>query len=172
LIATRDFHRLSLDAIASQAGVTKGAIYGHFESKDALLMAALATRPAARPDTMVWPKRKGTTKQRLRQLGEAILAQQTQADAASAAEFMLYAFANEELKAQSNELLQASCAGMEAKILALFAPDELSMPVSAFALLLSAMIIPSLMFTRALSGDALDRETVLEIFEGFAGGPR
>src|SRR5436305_3603313 len=38
------FHQASLDAIAEEAGYTKGAVYSNFESKDELFLAVLAGR--------------------------------------------------------------------------------------------------------------------------------
>ncbi len=170
LLLEHDFHRLSLDAIAAKAGVTKGAIYGHFENKEALLSAALATQPSARPDTLVWPPHKGTVKQRLRRLGEMVLAQQgdTGPAATRSAEYLLYALTHDALRSQTAAVFAKTRQGMEANIRALFDPDEIAMPVEALALLLGGMIMPGLMFTRAFTGNKLDRETVLAIFEGLA----
>jgi AcrR family transcriptional regulator len=169
LLKAHDFHQLSLDAIATKAGVTKGAIYFHFENKDALLMAALATRTAARPDKMVWPKREGSVRQRLRRLGEAILAQQEDSSEAAlgTVKFLSYALSNESLKPVVVEVLRRTRTGLETNVRALFDPDELSIPVDGFAMFLSTLI-PGLMFTRAFNGEQFNRETVLAIFEGLA----
>lgn len=169
LLLEHDFHRLSLDAIAKKAGVTKGAIYGHFDSKDGLLMAALATRPAARQDLMIWPPREGTVRQRLRRLGEYVLAQQGDAAPTGAVQFMLYALSNEEMKGQMAKITEVMREGIEAKVRALFDPEELPMPVEAFAYMLTSLILPGIMFSRAFGPDHLPEETILEIFEGLAG---
>lgn len=171
LLLEHDFHRLSLDAIARQAGVTKGAIYGHFGSKDELLMAALESKPNARPDMMIWPPREGSVRQRLRRLGEFVLAQQGEPGTAATGtvQFMLYALTNEELKAQMGKVIALTREGIEAKTRALFDPEELPMPVEAFAHMLTSLILPGIMFTRALGVDHFDDETILAIFEGLAG---
>jgi AcrR family transcriptional regulator len=172
LLASQDFRRMSLDAIAAEAGVTKGAIYGHFKSKDDLMVAALFSRAESRPDTLVWPEgRQGTVRQRLRRLGEAVLAQRNGAGASSgaiAAEIMAYALTHEKLKGQVGKILTQAHEGMEPKILKLFAPDELPMPVESFALMLGALI-PGVLFVRAFRGERLSDETVLAMFEGLAG---
>jgi AcrR family transcriptional regulator len=40
LFSEKGFHGTSMDDIVEKSGMSKGAIYGHFESKDALIMAA------------------------------------------------------------------------------------------------------------------------------------
>jgi AcrR family transcriptional regulator len=50
LIADRGFAAASLDAIAETAGVSKGALYHHFESKDDLLLSLLERRFQERID--------------------------------------------------------------------------------------------------------------------------
>ncbi len=39
--ATRGFHDFTVDEVCLQAGLSKGAFYVHFESKQALLLALL-----------------------------------------------------------------------------------------------------------------------------------
>ena len=48
LIAERGFAQASLSAIADRAGVSKGAVYHHFQSKDDLLLALLDSHFEAR----------------------------------------------------------------------------------------------------------------------------
>lgn len=173
LLAKHEFHRSSIDAIAAEAGVTKGAIYFHFESKDALLMAAFLSRPDAKMETMLqWPARRlGTVRQRLRRLGEAVLAQRQATNAsvaAGAAEFLLYAMTNDALRAQIGQMLLRSEKPMNENILALFDPDELPMPVESFGTLLGTLI-PGLMFTDAFRTTPLKDEVILDMFEGLAG---
>lgn len=171
LLAKQQFRQMSLDAIAAEAGVTKGAIYGHFDSKDDLMVAALFSKPEARPENLVWPEgRKGTVRQRLRRLGKAVLDQRSNVgtSGALAAELMAYALTHPRLKGRVSEILGQSQGGLEAKILKLFDADELPMPVRSFSLLLGA-IIPGILFVRAFRGDQVSDETVLAMFEGLAG---
>ncbi len=70
LLPKYGFHTLSLDMIATHVGMTKGAIYGSFPSKYALIMEALGTRPGLRPDRLDWPQgRHGSVRERMRRLG-------------------------------------------------------------------------------------------------------
>jgi len=172
LMRTADYERLSLETIAREAGVTTGAIYGHFGSKHGLLMAIAQTRPAARPEMFEWPKgRKGTVRQRLRRLGRAIIDQQAEAiglaGAKSSMKFLVYAFEHEDMKAQVGAMGAMSRKAMEQRILDLFAPEELPMPVASFALMLGSLI-PGLLVSRAFDVGIKD-EKVLAMFEGLAG---
>ena len=171
LLATHEFRQLSMDAIAARAGVTKGAVYGHFESKDALLMAAFFSRPETRFEAFDWPTgRDGTVRERLRRLGEVVLAAQPQSPTAAAvgAEFMLYALTHPEMQSRVAQVLGRTRGGLEASIAALFAPEELPMPAKSFAMLLGALI-PGLIFSRTFGTGPIDREAVLAMFEGLAG---
>ncbi len=55
LFYAEGFQRVSLDAIASRAGLTKRTLYNHFETNDALVAAALAEHARLAADlTQVW----------------------------------------------------------------------------------------------------------------------
>jgi AcrR family transcriptional regulator len=172
LMLTEEFEKLSLETIAREAGVTTGAIYGHFGSKHGLLMAIAQTRPAARPEMFEWPKgRKGTPRQRLRRLGRAIIDHQAEAvglaGAKSAMKFLAYAFDHEDMHPQVGAMGAMSRKAIEQRILDLFEPEELPMPVASFALLL-AQLIPGMLVSRSFDPNITD-ETVLAMFEGLAG---
>jgi len=169
LLAQHGLQRLSLDAIASHVGVTKGAIYDNFPSKDALIVAAIASRPGMGAGVFVWPTgRDGAVKERLRRLGRAVLDGYGQYAAAAQAEFLLYALTHEDMRNRLGELTAFVPIGAEEQILGLFAPEELNMPVAAFAVMLNALI-PGLMYARILTPQPADDETILAIFEGLAG---
>lgn len=171
LLPKYGFHRLSLDTIAKRAGVTKGAIYGHFGSKEQLLLAALGTRPESRPDRLPWPNiRGGTVRERLRRIGEEVLAQQkvSSSTAIAGVEFLHYALTHSEMKKLVGELALQSRKEMEKNILNLFSSEELPMPVESFALLLTSLI-SSLTYSLAFAEGGIRRETILALFEGLAG---
>lgn len=171
LLAAHEFRSISLDAIAARAGVTKGAIYGHFKSKDELLEAALFSHPDARPETLVWPSgRTGTVKERMRKIAKMVLAsgRDTSRSAAIGAEFIVYALSTEKMRGSVGGRLAGAEEVMERRILALFAPEELPMPVKSFALLMAALL-PGLMFVRAFRGERMADAQVIALFEGLAG---
>ena len=164
-------HGVSLDAVAKRAGVTKGAIYDNFESKDAMIVAAFASLPDEAMAPFVWPKgRDGTVKERMRRLGEAVLAGRgdVEKSALGAAEFNLYALTHEDLRQRLVQIASMGPTRTQQRLLELFTPEELPMPVEAFAVLLHSLV-PGLAQFRALAPRPPSREIVLAIFEGFAG---
>jgi AcrR family transcriptional regulator len=171
LLRQQGLQRVSLDAIASQVGVTKGAIYDNFASKDALIIAAITSRPNMGAGLFVWPMgRHGTAKARLRRLGRAVLNgfNRSKGAATAQAEFLLYALTHEEMRNQLKELAVFVPVGTEEQILGLFAPEELPIPPAAFAVMLNALI-PGLMYARLLTPGAASDDIVLRMFEGLAG---
>lgn len=169
LLPVHGFHRLSLDMIAAEVGVTKGAIYGNFESKDALLVAALASQPDEDSLSFVWPTdRSGSVRERMRRLGRAVLGGSQAASPVGRAEFLLYALTHDDMRARLQELNAMGPTRMKERVLELFTPEELPMPVESFALMLNSLI-PGLMYARALQPRPIADEEILAIFEGFAG---
>ena len=163
-------HGVSLDAVARRAGVTKGAIYDNFASKDAMIVAALASLPEEALAPIEWPRgRQGSARERMRRLGEAVLAGRGELEkgALGAAEFSLYALTHEDLRGRLAEITAMGPTRTKEHLLDLFAPDELPMPVEAFAVLLHCLI-PGLAQFRAIAPRPPSRETVLAIFEGLA----
>jgi AcrR family transcriptional regulator len=174
LMGEAGLHGVSLDAVARRAGVTKGAIYDNFESKDALIVAAFAMLPDEALSPIVWPKsRQGSVRERMRRLGEAVLAGRgdVEKQAVGSAEFSLYALTHQDMRARLAEITSMGPTRTQQHLLELFDPDELPMPVEAFTLLLHALI-PGLNQYRAAAPRPPDRETVLAIFESFAGPER
>lgn len=163
-------HGVSVDGVAKRAGVTKGAVYDNFESKDAMIVAALASLPEEQVAPIAWPVgRDGTVQERMRRLGEAVLARHDDVgrSALGPAEFALYALMHEDLRKRLAEIHAMGPTRTEQHILNLFAPEELPMPVDAFAVLLHSLI-PGLAQYCAIAPRRPSRETILAIFEGLA----
>ena len=172
LMGEGGLHGVSLDAVARKAGVTKGAIYDNFESKDAMIVAALASLPEEAVSPIVWPKgREGSVRDRMRRLAEAVLAAQDDdgRSALGAAEFSLYALTHEDLRGRLAEIVAMGPTRTKQHLLDLFEPEELPMPVEAFAMLLHALI-PGLAQFRAIAPRPPSRETIMAMFEGLAAG--
>lgn len=171
LLPSHSFHSLSLDTIAQHVGMTKGAIYGHFPNKYSLIMSALGTRPELRPERIAWPTgREGSKRERLRRLGEAVLAalEESAPFAIVSTELLLHTLTDDAAFETRKGVGLQMRSEIEQRVRELFAPEELPMPPGAFALLIS-LLVPGLMFARALEGDAVDDDTILAMFEGLAG---
>jgi AcrR family transcriptional regulator len=94
VVSEKGFQRASLDEIAVRAGLTKGAIYSNFESKEHLFWAVLGSRRIAIPSE--WSSAR-SMRENLRVNAEAFSAKlnESRAEAAFLAEFILYALSNE-----------------------------------------------------------------------------
>lgn len=166
VIGEKGYERTSLEEVAARAGMSRGAIYGNFRSKEELLLAFVANR--WRP--MRPPFRKGAPlKEQMRLLGEAVAdaADQRRASAAGVLSFMLHAVTNEalrrELMAQNTEVYAA----MEAGMTAYFDLAELPMPPAAFVRVLHAMT-DGFVVANFLQPEVFTRDLIVAGFEALA----
>jgi AcrR family transcriptional regulator len=170
VMADSGLHGLSLDAVAKRVGVTKGAIYDNFESKDAMIVAAFAMLPEEATAAFVWPTdRSGTIKARMRRLGEAVADAQGGAGRSpiGQVEFLLYALTHQDMRQRLAGISSMGPTRTKERLLDLFAPEELPMSPDAFALLLHSLV-PGLSQFRAVAPRPPSRELIVEMFEGFA----
>ena len=85
LFRERGYAATSLEQIAEAAEVTKGAIYGHFASKEDLMLSALEAAPAPDYSTTLNDQSR-PLRQRLAEFGRAVAAE----DPGDAAELAMY----------------------------------------------------------------------------------
>ena len=99
VIAEKGFQRATLDEIAARAGMTKGAIYSNFETKEHLFWAVLGSRRLAIPSQ--WSGER-SMRENLTANAIAFCAnlKQSRADAGLLAEFVLYALGNDAARAR------------------------------------------------------------------------
>jgi AcrR family transcriptional regulator len=171
IIAEKGFQAATLDEIAARAGLTKGAVYDNFSSKDELFMAVLLQAARDRMERFQWPSgRSGTVRERLRRLGEAVAADAPAAvrEAPLRAEFLLYTLTHEEMRRMVAEQAVVRLKLVEQKLLELFAPDELPVSPERFVLLIES-VVPGLMFIRAQAPQLVSDAAIVELFEGLAG---
>lgn len=173
-IGEKGFHRTSLDEIASRAGLTKGAIYDNFATKDELFLAVVVAWTTERTQRFAWPQSmQGTLKDRLRLLAKAIIADAPAAklEAPMRAEFLLYALTHEEMRARLAEAWPLRIGNMRENLLKFVKEDELPLPLDKFIVLLEALV-PGLMYMRSQVPDTVSDETMIAIFESLAGHSR
>jgi len=99
VIAEKGFQRASLDEIAARAGMTKGAIYSNFETKQHLFWAVLGSRQLAIPSQWRGDR---SMRENLRANATAFCdnLRESRAHAGLLAEFVLYALSHEEARAR------------------------------------------------------------------------
>jgi AcrR family transcriptional regulator len=97
VIAEKGFQRASLDEIAARAGMTKGAIYSNFETKEHLFWTVLGSRRLA--ISSEWRAAR-SMRQNLRANAIAFCAnlKDSRAHAGLLAEFVLYALSHDEAR--------------------------------------------------------------------------
>jgi AcrR family transcriptional regulator len=169
-IAERGFRGASLDDIAARAGLTKGAVYDNFQSKDDLFLAVAAAWGSDRVARFAWPRgRSGTLKSRLRRLAKAFLADDPIArlDAPLRAEFLLYTITHAEMQALVAEMAARRLEHVRDHLLDFIDPAELRMSMEQFVILLEALA-PGLVFLRIQAPHLITDQAVISLFEGLA----
>ena len=171
VIAEKGFQAATLDEIAARAGLTKGAVYDNFSSKDQLFMALVLQVSRQRLERFPWPTdRSGSVRERLRRLGEAAAADAPNAvrEAPLRAEFLLYTLTHEDMRRQMPEQASLRMQVVQARLLEMFSPEELPLSPERFVLLIESLV-PGLMFIRAQAPDLASDQAIIELFEGLAG---
>lgn len=162
-IAERGFQRVTLDQIAAKAGLTKGAIYDNFESKEALFFAVIAANPSHIP----WPKgdKSASLRARAKAFAAAVIEDEaSRAQAPLRAEFLLYSLAHPEMQPAINAWLKEGFRCEEADLREHFAPEELPVAPDRFVILLQALL-PGLAFLRHQAPDLITDAAIGEIVE-------
>jgi AcrR family transcriptional regulator len=172
IIGEKGFQAATLDEIAARAGLTKGAVYDNYDSKDQLFLAVVVEAARQRMDRFAWPQdRSGSVQARLRRLGQAVAADAPFAvkEAPLRAEFLLYTLTHEDLRRMVADQATARLKLVEARLLELFAPEELPLTPARFVLLIESLV-PGLMFVRAQAPGLVSDQDIEAIFVALAGG--
>ena len=153
MIAESGFRGVSLRAVAARAGLTKGAIYGIFDSKEALLLAVVQTKLPKRG--AVFERGLSLTEQ-LKRYARVLAAAAPAIESASrlAMEFDAYLASNPEMRARARTEMEARHRQTAEELLAAVDPSELPMPADEFAVLL-ASLTGGLMYRRLIMPDVV-----------------
>lgn len=167
-IGEKGFHAVTLDQIAARAGLTKGAVYDNFPSKEALFLRMVNARRSLMPIPQM-PKSE-PLEVRAEAFAQAVIAEikARKGQAPIRAEFLLYSLSRPELLAGVAEWTRKGFALETERLLELFDADELPMDPASFILLLEAML-PGLNFIKAQTPEIVTDDAVLEIFRGLLG---
>ncbi len=169
VIAEKGFQRATLDEIAARAGMTKGAIYSNFETKERLFWAVLGSRRLSIPSEWRGDR---SMRENLRANAIAFCAnlRDSRAHAGLLAEFVLYALSHDEARARWAEWYQGpfeqTSPGMEAYLEAQGMP-----PFRVFWTALQTMTL-GLYVQHALMPELVTDEVIIAAVESLAGPPR
>lgn len=166
LIGERGFDRTSLEAVAERARMSRGAIYGNFENREALFMAVAGELWAPIvPDFVPG----APVRVQLRALGEAV-AREAEARlprAAGAAAFQLYVLTHEAMRARltatNAEVYRRMAAALEAQ----YGAQALPMPAERLVKVLDCLVT-GLLFTYFQTPQLIGRDDFIAAFEALA----
>jgi AcrR family transcriptional regulator len=166
VIAEKGFQRASLDEIAARAGLTKGAIYSNFDSKEHLFWAVLGRRRLTVPFE---GRTDRSMRENLRLTAEAFCVnlKESRADSAFLAEFILYALSNEDARLRWADWykgpFEAASPAAEAYLQAQGLP-----PFRVFWTALQTMAL-GLYIQHALTPELLTDEVIIAAVQSLAG---
>jgi AcrR family transcriptional regulator len=166
VIAEKGFQRASLDEIAARAGLTKGAIYSNFESKEHLFWAVLGRRRLTVPFE---GRTDRSMRENLRLTAEAFCVnlKESRAHSAFLAEFILYALSNEAARLRWADWykgpFEATSPAAEAYLKAQGLP-----PFKVFWTALQSMTL-GLYIQHALTPELLTDEVIIAAVQSLAG---
>jgi AcrR family transcriptional regulator len=119
LFRERGYAATSLEQIAEAADVTKGAIYGHFASKEDLLLSAIEAAPTPDYGTLL-NDRSRPQRERLAEFGRAMAVDEATTDKAGLAVSLEFVAA----LLRSPDALRRYAAGLERRLEELAADDD------------------------------------------------
>ena len=152
---------VSLDAVARQAGLTKGAIYGNFANKDELVFA-VATERARRFHVAF--ESAPSVREQLHAMVQTAFGQgvQGRTDYAFFAELDLYSFSREELAWRMVELARKRHARSARNLAGM--SDQILLPPEQFAIAVQG-IFSGLLFQHACHPGTVTEETARVVLE-------
>jgi AcrR family transcriptional regulator len=167
VIGERGWDRTSLEEVAARAGMTRGAIYGNFRSRDDLFLAVVEAH--WKPIIPSPPHSGATLKERMRALGEAVAAAAParRAQAVGAASFILYALTHEEMRSRVAQKNMEIYRGAAKRLRESIASTELRMPPDHFVRVVHALT-DGLLVLRALTPDLITDKVIIDAFEALA----
>jgi AcrR family transcriptional regulator len=167
LVAERGFAGASLEAIAARAGVTRGSIYSNFESRDALMMAAVASQGMSLDRDF---SRSMPLAAQLRRFAEELPGQFPAAAGGGGliVEYQIYAMSQPHLRTQLASLYEGMFRTIAAQFEAQY-QGALAIDAHALALAVQALAM-GLVWQFMLTPAEVRRQDVIAAFEALARG--
>jgi AcrR family transcriptional regulator len=170
VIGEKGWDRTSLDEVARRAGMTRGAIYGNFASREELFLAVVQTRwkpiaPRYTPGT--------TFRQHMHAIGKAVAAAgpERRGQALGALSFMLYALTHEHLRKRLVTLNAGIYTRMAEGLTSTFNRHELPMAPDRLIPALHALS-DGLTYLRFLMPELITEKVIVSAFDALAGERR
>jgi AcrR family transcriptional regulator len=166
VIAEKGFQRASLEEIAARAGLTKGAIYSNFGSKEELFLAVSASKPL---QIRVATNPRLSVAENLRIIGQdcAAVLPAARAHAAFVAEFLLYALTHEDMRERVAASYRERLAVQPSEAFENHLKAAGLPPAQSLAVILQALSL-GLAMQHALTPDLVTEEVVIAAFEALA----
>jgi AcrR family transcriptional regulator len=166
VIGEKGYERTSLEEVAARAGMTRGAIYGNFSSKDELLLAFVESRWQPVAPRL---KKGAPLKEQLRIMGKAVAtsADDRRSMAVGALSFQIYVLTHASVREQMAATNARIYRDMEKGLLHFVDEKELPMPVGRFIRVLHALS-DGLMFARFMAPEQFTDAVVVSAFEALA----
>ncbi len=163
LIGKQGFHSTTLEQVAASVGMSRGAIYGNFKSREDLFLAVVKQR--WKP--IVPELEEGASfAELMRAVGQAVVAAAParQRSAMGALSFQLYALSHPTLRARVSQLDAATYRRLAERLGRRFSAQQLPLPAERFVRVLHALV-EGLLFQRFLKPDLFTDDVLRSAFE-------
>ena len=169
LIAEEGYDRLSMDKVAARAGMTKGAIYGNFSSKEDLILAAFWAGLPPRPPPALVPG--AAVADQLQAIANDLIAQapHTRRVATQLVAFQLYALTHDEMRRRVVKENGAMYERMEAWVRRMLPVEGLPLSPAQFVRVLH-IVSNGLLVAHAIAPENFDEDLVRAVFRALGGG--
>jgi AcrR family transcriptional regulator len=166
VIGERGFDRASLEEIAQQAGMTRGAVYGNFKNKEELFLAMINAHWQSVPPPFV-PG--ASFKEQMRILGKTVAAEAVarRRHAAAATAYQLYVLTNEAMRSRMARQNAATYRMMARNFLKVVKHEELPMPAARLMRVLDALST-GLQSTYFQTPELIGEDVFIAAFEALA----
>ena len=167
LIREKGFSNVSMEDVATRAGVSRGSIYGNFRDRNDLIAAVAMYRV---PRIAPVPLPGATLLEQLRALGKTLAqaARENRKNTVYWAAYMLHALSDEELRRRADTQGREMRKWLVGEWAKAIPPDSLPMPVETFVKVLGALAT-SLVMSHSMSPDDYGEDVFVAAFEALAG---
>jgi AcrR family transcriptional regulator len=167
IIREKGYAHVSMEAVATRAGVSRGSIYGNFRDRNDLIAAVGAERA---PRVFPAPTPGADLRTQLRAVGKTIAeaARRHRGDTIYWSAYMTYVQSDEELKRRAAEQGRMVRTMIVDAWSAALPPEAMPMPVETFVKVLTTLTT-GLIMAHSMSPDDFGEDVIVAAFEALAG---